>query len=612
MGYAVREVNGNSYVVAGGTDYYFNWHWSIQSSIATTNIHLFKTDINGVLQWERIISKPGTRMIARWMEPTIDGGFIITGFSNKDVIWPPDSNDVVLVKTDANGFVAWSKTYDTGKDDLAFCVQQTSDSGYIVSGFHDALPVSLAFNTYLQLIKTDALGIVQWEKKYQFAVRDFNTHEPFSYVVKQTSDGGFIAVGTNAVTHPADVEVLRTDAAGNVVWAKTYEHDLTVWRNSVGLDVIETSTGDFVIAGSMDKDTPLHLNYPYFLRLDNNGNVMKQRFFETLPVLNFQSGFSSVEETTDGGFFFTGMGGYSDFGDQAQLLRTSPSLDMIWSRVYTWDGMATVGSMSGRQTSDGGYVFAGKRQMAGSMLMKTNGIGMVACKLSNSLIEFTPSVAVSSWNPTVISGLNTSNSLLTVASPLVDTAIVCPVTVPSLPVELIRLSAEKIKEDVNVTWATSSEINCDYFVVERSDDANAFEKVGIVKGSGNSYSENNYVFTDRNNMSSAVVYYRLRQLDFDGAEHLSPLVAVKAEPALNLPGYFADHEKQSVNIFINKGNGTAAEYIFTDAFGKVISSGSITLPGFSSLSLDMSKISQGIYFFRISDESEVRVLKISY
>jgi hypothetical protein len=42
MGYAVRETGGNSYVVAGGTDFYYNWHWNIQSSLLTTKIHLLK------------------------------------------------------------------------------------------------------------------------------------------------------------------------------------------------------------------------------------------------------------------------------------------------------------------------------------------------------------------------------------------------------------------------------------------------------------------------------------------------------------------------------------------------------------------------------------------
>ena len=45
MGYSAREVNGNSYVVAGSTDFYFNWHFLTMSSLATTGIHLFKTDV---------------------------------------------------------------------------------------------------------------------------------------------------------------------------------------------------------------------------------------------------------------------------------------------------------------------------------------------------------------------------------------------------------------------------------------------------------------------------------------------------------------------------------------------------------------------------------------
>jgi hypothetical protein len=176
----------------------------------------------------------------------------------------------------------------------------------------------------------------------------------------------------------------------------------------------------------MDKDSPIHVNYPYFLRINSNGDILKTRFFETIPDPMFQSGFSSVEQTPDGGFFFTGMGGYSGFGDQAQLLKTDPSLDMLWSRVYTNDGIATMGSRCGRSTSDGCYVFCGKRSNSGTVLMKTNGVGLVPCKTPNSLIEYTPSVIVQNWNPIVTSGINTSSVTLSNQSPLVDTTIVLP------------------------------------------------------------------------------------------------------------------------------------------------------------------------------------------
>ena len=612
MGYAVREVNGNSYVVAGGTDYYFNWHWFIQSSLLNTNIHLFKTDVNGVLQWERIISKANTRMVARWMEPTSDGGFILTGFANRDVMWPPDSNDVVLVKTDGTGLVSWCKVYDSGKDDLGYSVAQTSDGGYIVSGFHDAMPVSLAVNTYLLLIKTDANGVIQWEKKYQFAIRDFNTHEPFSYVVKQTADGGYVATGTNAIAHPADVEVLRTDASGNILWAKSYEHDGSAFRNSVGLDIIESTSGDFIIAGSMDKTSPLEVNYPYFLRINSTGSVMRQQFYETVPLLNFQSGFSSVQQTTDGGFFFTGMGGYSDFGDQAQLLKTNSNLDMIWRRVYTIDGAATVGSMCGRETSDGGYVFSGKRQMTGTILMKTNGSGMVACKVPNSLVEYTPSVTVSNWTPAVISGMSTSSVILNVSSPMIDTTIVCPVTISYIPVTLASFNASAKEKEVAVNWVSASESNNDYFVVEQSVNNTDFEAIGIVHGAGNSNASLSYSFVDDQPYLEGISYYRLKQVDIDGMTRYTHSIAVSFNGHF-VSGAYSDYETNTIRIFISSSCKSEMNYSLINAFGSIVRTGSKTVFGNNTvLSIEMESLSRGIYFLHLEGDENSVVEKIIY
>ena len=61
--FAVREQNMNSYIVAGGTNYYYNYHWMQQSPIGLTGVHLFKTNVLGSLVWEKIYSTPGTRSI---------------------------------------------------------------------------------------------------------------------------------------------------------------------------------------------------------------------------------------------------------------------------------------------------------------------------------------------------------------------------------------------------------------------------------------------------------------------------------------------------------------------------------------------------------------------
>lgn len=536
-GFAVREVPGG-YAVAGGTDHYANWHWLQLSSPATTDIHLFKTDLNGTLQWERVIGNPASRTIARWMEPTTDGGYIIAGSDGRDKFWPPDSNDVVLVKTDALGNVTWSRVFDTGKDEVAHAVQQTSDGGYIVSGFHDSAPMSALGTTFILLIKTDPLGSTQWAKRIPFANRDFITGEPFTYVVKQTADHGFVIVGTSVGALALGVYLVRTDAAGAVLWAKVYEHDATALRYSTGLDILEHTNGDLLIAGSMDKSQPMETNFPYVLRISSTGALLSAKFFETVPPLFFQSGFSSVRPTASGGFFFCGMGGYGGFGDQAQMLKTDAGLNTIWSRVYTWDGGATMGARSGRPTSDGGHIFTGKRQFAGTVLMKTDAAGMIPCKTPNTLSPLLPSLIVQDRFP-VPEALTIGGPILfSTTTPLVDSTTVCPITVVTLPVQLASFSAEVLEDErVLTSWTTLSEQDNSHFLVERSADGEHFAAVARIEGAGHSTTGIHYEWTDDDPIQAPVSYYRLIQVDLDGRQTASAMAtAVFAQHDLDLIG----------------------------------------------------------------------------
>lgn len=600
-GNAVREAGGNSYVSAGATDFYYNWHWMIMSQIATSGIHFLKTDVNGNLLWERTYNYPLSRSTATWFEPTQDGGFILTGSANRDIAWPPDSNDVVLVKTDANGIVAWSKRYDTGADDLGFCVQPTADGGYIVSGFQDDVPVSLIGNTYVLMIKTDAAGSIQWTKKHQLACRDLNTHEPFPYIIKQTANGGYILVGTTVGLHPADIYVIRTDANGNLVWANSYEHDNSVWRISTGYDVIESSSGNFVIAGSMDKSSPLEINYPFILKISSAGNILDYRAYESFPTQMFQAGFSSVVQTTDGGFFFTGMGGYSDFGMQAQLLKTDANFNMQWSRSYTNDGAATVGAQSGRQTSDGGYVFCGKRLNAGTVVMKTNGVGLIPCKNPTPLSEFPVSLVSVSRMPGVFPPvLSTQPVFLIMQSPMMDTTNICPLFIPPLPIELKYFTASSDGNQVLTEWVTESEINNDYFVVEKSYDNRAFEAAGRVEGSGNSNTERNYYFNDVSSLTaraeSGILYYRLKQVDYNGEFSYSKVVPVRWETgAYGMLGL--DEKEGTVTLLFREIQAETVRWQLTDLFGRRVAGDTYAaMKGINSISFDRKNITSGIYF----------------
>jgi hypothetical protein len=615
-GYAVRELNGNSYVVAGATDYYYNFHWWIMSPIVTSNIHLFKTTDDGTLIWEKILQLPGSRSLATWAEITADNGFIITGRINNEAVWPPDSNDVVLIKCNSDGIVQWSKKYDSGKDELGFCVRQTFDGGYAMSAFHDAVPTSLVGNTYAMLIKTDPLGNILWDRSYEFAVRDLDTGEGLSWVFSQTADSGYVMTGTTVGAHQADLYVIRTNSVGDVLWAKSYEHDNTVNRLSLGLDVIENSSGEIIIAGAMDKDHGLNeLNYPFILKLSNTGALVQASIYNSIPAQPFQSGFSSVQQNQDGGYLFTGMGGYSGFGQQAQILKTDANFNMQWSRSYTNDGGATMGSRSGRSTSDGSYIFTGKKVSDGSVLLKTDFIGLVPCKNPDFLIELSPSINVVNRFPTHISGLIATDILFNIIPAGIDTSTDCPVTYTHLPVELISFSGNYIDEQkILLEWETASETNNDYFNVERSIDAVNYTKAGKVNGSGNSSHTLHYTFTDFEFHDVNNTYYRLKQIDFDGKEHLSKTIAVtKKKRDLEFLGYMSEPMNQMIKVYVNSNSDKVAECLLTDVPGKIVFRKTVHInKGMNEVRIENLSLKNGLYFLRINDGTTENSAKLIY
>ncbi|MEP0987382.1 T9SS type A sorting domain-containing protein [Ekhidna sp.] len=83
-----------------------------------------------------------------------------------------------------------------------------------------------------------------------------------------------------------------------------------------------------------------------------------------------------------------------------------------------------------------------------------------------------------------------------------------------LPVELIYFNVNA-NDNIELMWATASEINNDHFVIQRSEDGITFYEIGKIGGNGDSNEAISYVFTDRS-PTALVHYYRLKQVDFDG------------------------------------------------------------------------------------------------
>lgn len=126
-----------------------------------------------------------------------------------------------------------------------------------------------------------------------------------------------------------------------------------------------------------------------------------------------------------------------------------------------------------------------------------------------------------------------------------------------LPVELSFFKGELIGNEVNLSWRTESELNNDFFTIERSVGAEDFSALHVVKGHGTTNQANAYSFLDPFPLSGRS-YYRLKQTDFDGTFTYSKIISIVS----NGP------ELAVMQVYPNPSNGTEINLEFTGLNGQ--------------------------------------------
>ncbi len=179
-----------------------------------------------------------------------------------------------------------------------------------------------------------------------------------------------------------------------------------------------------------------------------------------------------------------------------------------------------------------------------------------------------------------------------------------------LPINLLSFSAQLQAEGIDFKWVTSSEINNDYFTVERAQDGRNFTQVGRVSGAGNSNVEHHYNFLDTE-MPQATTYYRLRQTDFDGASMLSK--TIQLSPANNresLNAIFTDQARK-LNIVMNSTMNQQLTVSIYSLDGRELMSEQMSIQkGIGTYRLRRWTNASGIYFVRIITQNGTFTEKI--
>lgn len=221
---AVRATSDGGYIIAGYTYSY---------GAGNSDMWLVKTDSSGVEQWNAEAGGTGIE-VARDVRETSDGGFIAAGFTE---VAGTGLSDFMLVKFSSSGAIQWQKTFGGSMRDQAYSVIQTSDGGFAMAGLTESYGSGQAD---LWVVKTNSSGSQSWTALSGGAYYDGATS------IAQTSDGGYIVTGyIESASNKEDMALLKLSSTGAKQWQQTFGGADRDYGNSVA----QTTDGGYIIAG---------------------------------------------------------------------------------------------------------------------------------------------------------------------------------------------------------------------------------------------------------------------------------------------------------------------------------------------------------------------------
>ncbi len=351
VGNIVQQTVDGGYIIVGGTTSF---------GAGNSDVYLIRTDTSGDTLWTRTYGGRDTDW-GYWVQQTADSGYIVAGGTCS---FGAGSADVYLIKSNASGDTLWTRTYGGANGDGGYSVQQTADGGYIITGWTECFGAG-AYDVYL--IKTDASGDTLWARTYG------GTSEDVGYSVQQTTDSGYIITGHTlsfGAGRLTNVYLIKTNASGDTLWTRAYGGTGVEW----GYDVQQTMDGGYIIVGCT-QSFGAGIDDVYFIKTDASGDTL---WTKTYGGTDDDVG-KSVRQASDGGYVIAGYTGPFGPGNQdVRLIRTNASGDTLWTKTY--GGPDSDEGYSVRQTPDGGHVVAGYAKSFGAgnadvYLIKTDSLG---------------------------------------------------------------------------------------------------------------------------------------------------------------------------------------------------------------------------------------------
>lgn len=163
-----------------------------------------------------------------------------------------------------------------------------------------------------------------------------------------------------------------------------------------------------------------------------------------------------------------------------------------------------------------------------------------------------------------------------------------------LPVEMIYLEANAVNNAfIQLKWATALEVNNDGFQIERSTDGQTWATIGWVNGNDNATTQTNYTFDDVNVVANTVYYYRLKQVDNDGAFEYTDIVSARitGEVSFSVKDFVPNPTMDKTNLIITASKDQDITVTFYNVVGQnVLESTHQVSKGGTRLEFELGKL----------------------
>ena len=212
------------------------------------------------------------------------------------------STDIWVVKVDQNGDLVWQNIYNYYRlYNSGNSIEQTADGGFIVVGSAASYDEHGDLNRNLRIMKLDKDGTFLWQKIFDGGASERG------HSVLETSNGDFVVAGYTASTGAgeSDAWILRLNNIGNVVWQKTYGGASA----DIAYSIYATDDAGFVVAGSTESFGAGQID-AWVFKVNGSGDLLWQKTYGN----EYDDGLYSIYQSVDGKYLVAGYTELASFG----------------------------------------------------------------------------------------------------------------------------------------------------------------------------------------------------------------------------------------------------------------------------------------------------------